>query len=97
MSGLTEDRRILRALEGWHRLSDWWRDMGRKGSRKRWSICACRVGRSKGWAEVRLREMPDYRWAFYLRPARTTDHPFGITSVTRVQEVPASSRHVPPG
>ena len=29
---LTEDRRVLKALEGWHPgYLDWWRDMGPEG------------------------------------------------------------------
>ena len=40
---LTEDRRVLKALEGWHPgYIDWWNDMGPEGFQDRWSICAPR-------------------------------------------------------
>ena len=41
--GLGEDVRVKRALEKWHPgYIDWWKDMGRKASRNRSSICARR-------------------------------------------------------
>jgi hypothetical protein len=40
---LTEDRQVLRALEGWHPgYIDWWKTMGPKASRRRSFICAPR-------------------------------------------------------
>ncbi len=40
---LTEDRQVLKALEGWHPgYLDWWNDMGPEGFQDCWSICAPR-------------------------------------------------------
>jgi benzoyl-CoA 2,3-dioxygenase component B len=68
--GLTEDRRILRALEGWHPgYLSWWRDMGPDGFQE--ALVYLRTAVSvdpKGWAKFDYVKMPDYRWGILLAP-----------------------------
>jgi benzoyl-CoA 2,3-epoxidase subunit B len=68
--GLTEDRRILRALEGWHPgYLDWWHDMGPEGFQK--ALVYLRTAVSvdpKGWAKFDYVKMPEYRWGILLAP-----------------------------
>ena len=68
--GLTEDRRILRALESWHPgYLDWWMDMGPEGFQK--SDVYLRTAISvdpAGWANYDYVKMPDYRWGIFLEP-----------------------------
>jgi benzoyl-CoA 2,3-epoxidase subunit B len=78
--GLTEDRRILRALEGWHPgYLDWWHDMGPEGFQE--ALVYLRTAVSvdpKGWAKFDYVKMPEYRWGILLAPredSRTI--PFG--------------------
>ena len=78
--GLTEDRRILRALEGWHPgYLDWWQDMGPEGFQE--ALVYLRTAVSvdpKGWAKFDYVKMPEYRWGILLAP-REDDRtiPFG--------------------
>jgi benzoyl-CoA 2,3-dioxygenase component B len=78
--GLTEDRRILRALEGWRPgYLDWWHDMGPEGFQE--ALVYLRTAVSvdpKGWAKFDYVRMPDYRWGILLAPVE--EHrtiPFG--------------------
>jgi benzoyl-CoA 2,3-epoxidase subunit B len=68
--GLTEDRRILRALEGWHPgYLDWWHDMGPEGFQE--ALVYLRTAVSvdpKGWAKFDYVKMPEYRWGILLAP-----------------------------
>ena len=68
--GLTEDRRILRALESWHPgYLDWWMDMGPEGFQE--SLVYLRTAVSvdpKGWAKFDYVRMPEYRWGILLAP-----------------------------
>src|SRR6202163_1279744 len=68
--GLTEDRRILRALEGWHPgYLSWWQDMGPEGFQE--ALVYLRTAVSvdpKGWAKFDYVKMPDYRWGILLAP-----------------------------
>jgi benzoyl-CoA 2,3-epoxidase subunit B len=77
---LAEDRRVLRALEGWHPgYLNWWNDMGPVGFQE--SLVYLRTAVSvdpKGWAKFDYVKMPDYRWGILLAPqeeGRTV--PFG--------------------
>ena len=67
---LTEDRRVLKALEGWHPgYLDWWKDMGPDGFQE--SLVYLRTAVSvdpKGWAKFDYVKMPDYRWGILLAP-----------------------------
>ena len=68
--GLTEDRRILRALEGWHPgYLTWWQDMGPEGFQE--ALVYLRTAVSvdpKGWAKFDYVRMPEYRWGILLAP-----------------------------
>jgi benzoyl-CoA 2,3-dioxygenase component B len=69
--GLTEDRRVLRALEGWHPgYLDWWQNMGPDGFQD--ALVYLRTAVSvdpKGWAKFDYVKMPDYRWGILLAAA----------------------------
>jgi benzoyl-CoA 2,3-epoxidase subunit B len=68
--GLTEDRGVLRALEGWHPgYLDWWQDMGPEGFQD--ALVYLRTAVSvdpKGWAKFDYVRMPEYRWGILLAP-----------------------------
>jgi benzoyl-CoA 2,3-dioxygenase component B len=78
--GLTEDRRILRALEGWHPgYLNWWRDMGPEGFQEAMVYLRTAVSvDAKGWAKFDYVRMPEYRWGILLA-AQEEDRkiPFG--------------------
>jgi benzoyl-CoA 2,3-dioxygenase component B len=69
--GLTEDRRVLRALEGWHPgYLDWWQSMGPEGFQD--ALVYLRTAVSvdpKGWAKFDYVKMPEYRWGILLASA----------------------------
>src|SRR3977135_4281549 len=70
---LTEDRQVLKALEGWHPgYLDWWNDMGPEGFQD--SLVYLRTAVSvdpKGWAKFDYVRMPEYRWGVLLAPQDT--------------------------
>ena len=94
--GLTEDRRVLRALEGWHPgYLDWWKDMGPEGFQD--SLVYLRTAVSvdpKGWAKFDYVKMPDYRWGILLAPPEENRKiPFGQHyGEPAWQEVPGEHR-----
>ena len=67
---LSEDRQVLKALEGWHPgYIDWWNDMGPDGFQQ--SLVYLRTAYSvdpRGWAKFDYVKMPDYRWGILLAP-----------------------------
>src|SRR5260370_4510235 len=67
---LSEDRQVLKALEGWHPgYIDWWNDMGPEGFQE--SLVYLRTAVSvdpKGWAKFDYVRMPEYRWGVLLAP-----------------------------
>ena len=69
--GLTEDARVLKALETWHPgYLSWWQDMGPEGFQQ--SLVYLRTAVSvdpKGWAKFDYVRMPEYRWGVLLAPA----------------------------
>ncbi|MEM7407313.1 MAG: benzoyl-CoA 2,3-epoxidase subunit BoxB [Pseudomonadota bacterium] len=78
--GLSEDRRVLKALERWHPgYLDWWKTMGPDGFQEMPVYLRTAVGVSgDGWAQFGYVKMPDYRWGILLaaeQPDRTI--PFG--------------------
>ena len=78
--GLTEDRRILRALEGWHPgYLSWWQDMGPDGFQEASVYLRTAVSVDpKGWAKFDYVKMPDYRWGILLAPEEENRKiPFG--------------------
>ena len=93
---LTEDRRVLKALEGWHPgYLDWWRDMGPTGFQE--SLVYLRTAFSvdpRGWAKFDYVRMPDYRWGILLAPSEPDRKvPFGQHfGEPAWQEVPGEHR-----
>jgi len=93
---LSDDRRVLRALEGWHPgYLTWWHDMGPTGFQE--SLVYLRTAYSvdpRGWAKFDYVRMPEYRWGILLAPpeeARTV--PFGQHfGEPAWQEVPGEHR-----
>src|SRR4029077_12687872 len=78
--GLTEDRRVLKALEVWHPgYLDWWQDMGPDGFQE--SLVYLRTAYSvdpRGWAKFDYVRMPEYRWGILLAPQEENRKvPFG--------------------
>src|ERR671928_144978 len=68
--GLTEDRRVLKALEVWHPgYLNWWNDMGPEGFQEK--LVYLRTAYSvdpRGWAKFDYVRMPEYRWGILLAP-----------------------------
>jgi benzoyl-CoA 2,3-dioxygenase component B len=94
--GLTEDRRVLKALEGWHPgYLDWWQDMGPEGFQQ--SLVYLRTAYSvdpRGWAKFDYVRMPEYRWGILLAPAEDGRKiPFGTHyGEPAWQEIPGEHR-----
>ena len=66
--GLSDDRRLQRALEAWQpRFLDWWQQLGPVDyqSADVYLRTAISVGR-EGWAHFDYVKMPDYRWGIFL-------------------------------
>src|SRR6187455_345099 len=67
---LSEDRQVLKALEGWQPgYMDWWGDMGPEGFQQ--SLVYLRTAYSvdpRGWAKFDYVRMPEYRWGILLAP-----------------------------
>ena len=69
--GLSEDRRLQRALEKWlPNYIDWWKEMGPEGFQQKnvYLRTAISVDRD-GWANFDYVKMPDYRWGIFLADA----------------------------
>ena len=94
--GLTEDRQVLRALEGWHPgYLNWWRDMGPEGFQE--ALVYLRTAYAvdpRGWAKFDYVRMPDYRWGILLAPAEENRKvPFGQHFGEQAwQEIPGEYR-----
>jgi benzoyl-CoA 2,3-epoxidase subunit B len=94
--GLADDRRLLRALEGWQpRFLDWWREMGPVAYQDNgiYLRTAISVGQ-EGWANFGHVTMPDYRWGVFLaEPTPDRTIAFGDHMGEPVwQEVPGAYR-----
>ncbi|HEY3678263.1 MAG TPA: benzoyl-CoA 2,3-epoxidase subunit BoxB, partial [Bradyrhizobium sp.] len=93
---LSEDRQVLKALEGWHPgYIDWWNDMGPDGFQQ--SLVYLRTAYSvdpRGWAKFDYVKMPDYRWGILLAPQEENRViPFGENfGQPAWQEVPGEHR-----
>src|SRR6201746_1952129 len=93
---LSEDRQVLKALEGWHPgYIDWWNDMGPDGFQQ--SLVYLRTAYSvdpRGWAKFDYVKMPDYRWGILLAPQKENRViPFGENfGKPAWQEVPGEHR-----
>ncbi len=68
--GLSEDRRVLKALERWHPgYLDWWKTMGPAGFQESLVYLRTAVGVDPtGWATFGYVKMPEYRWGVLLAP-----------------------------
>jgi benzoyl-CoA 2,3-dioxygenase component B len=68
--GLSEDRRVLKALEKWHPgYLDWWKEMGPEGFQDSLVYLRTAVGvETGGWAKFDYVKMPEYRWGILLAP-----------------------------
>jgi len=70
--GLSDDQRVLRALEQWHPgYIDWWMSRGPEGFQT--SDVYLRTAVSidpKGWAKFDYVRMPQYRWGILLAPSQ---------------------------
>ncbi len=93
---LHEDRRVLKALEGWHPgYLDWWKDMGPEGFQESFVYLRTAVSVDpKGWAKFDYVKMPEYRWGILLAPHEENRKvPFGIHyGEPAWQEVPGEYR-----
>ena len=69
--GLSQDKRVLKALEKWHPgYINWWNDLIPDNFQK--SLVYLRTAVSvdpKGWAKFDYVKMPEYRWGVLLTPA----------------------------
>src|SRR5487761_2694548 len=67
---LSQDKRVLKALERWHPgYINWWKGMGPEGFQE--SLVYLRTAVSvdpKGWAKFDYVKMPEYRWGVLLAP-----------------------------
>ncbi len=66
--GLSDDKRLLRALEAWQpNYIGWWKEMGPEGYQEKdvWLRTAVSVD-ADGWANFDYVKMPDYRWGIFL-------------------------------
>src|SRR6187401_766052 len=94
--GLTEDRRVLKALEVWHPgYLNWWNDMGPEGFQEK--LVYLRTAYSvdpRGWAKFDYVRMPEYRWGILLAPQEENRVvPFGQHAGEPAwQEIPGEHR-----
>src|SRR5258705_393833 len=65
---LTENRRLLRALEDWQpKFLEWWHDMGPEGFQSKDVYLRTAVSvDAKGWAQSSIVKMPEYRWGIFV-------------------------------
>jgi benzoyl-CoA 2,3-epoxidase subunit B len=66
--GLSNDRRLQRALEQWQpSFSSWWNEMGPEGFQENLVYLRTAISAdSDGWAHFDYVKMPDYRWGIFL-------------------------------
>ena len=93
---LAENRRLLRALEGWQpNFIDWWRELGPEGSTDYNIYLRTAISvEADGWANFGYVKMPDYRWGIFLaQPEQGRIISFGDHKGEPVwQEVPGEHR-----
>ena len=68
--GLSDDRKLQRALEEWQpNFIDWWMEMGPEGFQQDQIYLRTAVSVEEGgWAHFDYVKMPDYRWGIFLTP-----------------------------
>ena len=66
--GLSQDRRLQRALEGWQpKFARWWDELGPAGfSGNDVYLRTATDTSAEGWAHFDYVKMPDYRWGIFL-------------------------------
>ena len=95
--GLSDDKRLLRALEAWQpNYIGWWKEMGPEGYQEKdvWLRTAISVD-ADGWANFDYVKMPDYRWGIFLAEA-TSDRKIGYGDAmgqSAWQQVPGEHRN----
>jgi benzoyl-CoA 2,3-dioxygenase component B len=94
--GLSEDRRLQRALEAWQpNYMRWWRDLGPEGALDYEVYLRTAISvETDGWANFGYVKMPDYRWGIFLaRPDAGRTIAFGDhRGEPAWQEVPGEYR-----
>ncbi len=70
--GLSDDRKVLKALEKWHPgYINWWNELIPKNFQESMVYLRTAVGvEAKGWAKFDYVKMPDYRWGVLLAPEK---------------------------
>ena len=65
---LSNDRRLLRAMENWYpKYIDWWKEMGPNGFQDAEVYLRTAVSvDQEGWAKFGFVKMPEYRWGILL-------------------------------
>jgi benzoyl-CoA 2,3-dioxygenase component B len=93
---LAENRRLLRALEGWQpNFIDWWRELGPEGAIDHDIYLRTAISvEADGWANFGYVKMPEYRWGIFLaKPEQGRTISFGDHMGEPVwQEVPGEYR-----
>ena len=94
--GLSENRRLQRALESWQpNYMKWWQDLGPDGSTNFDVYLRTAVSvEADGWANFGFVKMPEYRWGIFLaKPNSGRTIPFGDHRGEPVwQDVPGEHR-----
>jgi benzoyl-CoA 2,3-dioxygenase component B len=94
--GLSENRRLQRALESWQpNYLKWWEEMGPDGSSDFDAYLRTAISvEADGWANFGFVKMPDYRWGIFLaKPEAGRAISFGAHRGEPVwQEVPGEYR-----
>src|SRR5919109_1328417 len=69
--GLSENRRLQRALEAWQpNYMRWWQELGPEGALDYDVYLRTAISvEADGWANFDYVKMPDYRWGIFLEPA----------------------------
>ncbi len=96
--GLSDDKKVLKALEKWHPgYINWWNDLIPKNFQDSMVYLRTAVGvEAKGWAKFDYVKMPDYRWGVLLAPeAEDRRIPCGEHAGEKAwQEVPGEYRNL---
>ena len=101
--GLSDNRRLQRALESWQpNYMKWWHEMGPDGSTNFDVYLRTAISvETDGWANFGFVKMPEYRWGIFLgearpRPGNLFRRPSGRAGVaggTRRVPVPVATPH----
>ena len=69
--GLSDDRRLMRALERWQpAYLNWWNELGPIDTETFQVYLRTAISvESNGWANYGRVHMPEYRWGIFLSPA----------------------------